>query len=214
MFSLAHAPDGEGHQIRVSGRPQSERRTNLASIAERFAARWDGLNCFEDDWRKMADHWAGWDVKALDNRRRALLVTNSYADAAVVADALAAALDAGGFAGWRVHCLVRDRDEGGERDNNGLSRARAMPRSLVERFGLEPDPSILVAPLQVIARGHNILNTEARPRSLESISCIGPTRARTTSVRLLAASIVSLRSGMTEESVPQRVRASLSARAA
>jgi hypothetical protein len=162
VFSLVHVPDNDGRQIRISGRPQSERRANLASIAERFATRRDGFNRFEDDWRKMADHWTGWDPKALDNRRRALLVTNSYADAAVVADALAAALDAGGFAGWKVHCLVRDRDEGGAGYDNGLSRARAMPRSLVERFGLEPDPSILVAPLSVIARGHNILNTEGK----------------------------------------------------
>lgn len=162
VFSLVHAPDSAGQQIRVSGRPQSERRTNLASIAERFAARRDGHNRFEDDWRKMAEHWASWNPKALDNRRRALLVTNSYADAAVVADALAAALDAGGFAGWKVSCLVRDRDEGGAQNDNRLSRARPMPRSLVERFGLEPDPSILVAPLQVIARGHNILNTDGK----------------------------------------------------
>jgi hypothetical protein len=35
-----------------------------------------------------------------------------------------------------------------------------MPRSLVEDFGLAAEGSILVAPLAVIARGHNILNEQ------------------------------------------------------
>jgi hypothetical protein len=88
-------------------------------------------------------------------------VTNSYADAAVVADALAAALDGNGYAGWKVHCLVRDRDDtpSGSEDVR-LTLARGMPRSLIERFGLEPEKSILVAPMQIVARGHNILNTD------------------------------------------------------
>jgi hypothetical protein len=33
-----------------------------------------------------------------------------------------------------------------------------MPRSLIERFGLEPEKSVIVAPVQIVGRGHNILN--------------------------------------------------------
>jgi hypothetical protein len=161
VFGLVNVRDSDGEQIRVSGRPQSERRANLAAIAERFAASRDGLNRFEADWHRMSGQWGSWDSKAMENRRRALLVTNSYADAAVVADALAAALDGNGYAGWKVHCLVRDRDDtpSGSEDVR-LTLARGMPRSLIERFGLEPEKSILVAPMQIVARGHNILNTD------------------------------------------------------
>lgn len=162
-FSLISVPDSEGRQIGVSGQPQNQRRKNLAAIAERFAVRRDGTNRLEDDWRRMAASWAPWSEDALENRRRALLVTNSYADAAVVAEALAAALEVSGYAGWKAFCLVRDREESAPALTlERLALARAMPRSLVERFGLEPEHSILIAPMQVIARGHNILNAEGR----------------------------------------------------
>ncbi|WP_375462630.1 hypothetical protein [uncultured Methylobacterium sp.] len=160
VFGLVHVKDGEGHQIRVSGRPQNERRANLAIIAERLAARRDGRNRLEDDWHKMERRWEPGDITG---RQRALLVTNSYADAAIVADALSAALDGAGYAGWKVHCLVRDRDDAGTAvEHIRLAQAKPMPRSLIERFGREPERSVLVAPMQVVARGHNILNGDGK----------------------------------------------------
>jgi hypothetical protein len=158
-FALVNVRDQVGAQIRVSGQNQTERRSNLADIAEHFAARRDGLNRFEDDWRKMAAKWSTWNLTAIDDRQRALLVTNSYADAAVVADALLGALEANGYADWKVHCLIRDRaDDDGAGSDVRLTRAKPLPRSLIERFGREPEKSILVAPMPIVSRGHNILN--------------------------------------------------------
>jgi hypothetical protein len=160
VFSLVNVKDPDGRQIRISGMSQKDRRANLSAIAERFASRRDGMNRFESDWFRVESKWRGWSEKALADRRRSLLVTNSYADAAVVAEALAAQLEANGYTGWKVFCVVPDRadDEGEVR----LLQARRMPRSLIERFGLEQEHSVIVAPVQIVGRGHNILNREGR----------------------------------------------------
>jgi hypothetical protein len=84
-----------------------------------------------------------------------------------VAESLAATFEANGYAGWKVHCLVRDHDEDSS-DGDRLTLSRQMPRSLIERFGREPENSILVAPMQVVARGHNILN-HAKCAAISSI---------------------------------------------
>jgi hypothetical protein len=163
VFALVHMGDSAGRQIRVSGRPQAERRANLSALGERLAASRDGFNRIESDWHRMGSRWAAWQEHAISDRRRALLVTNSYADAAIVADSFAAALDRSGHSGWKVFCLVRDNDATTSDDGDvRLMRARALPRSLVERFGAEREQSVLVAPMSVIARGHNILNEQGK----------------------------------------------------
>ena len=57
----------------------------------------------------MSLRWAKWSATAIDDRQRALLVTNSYADAAVVADALMAVLEANGYAAWKASGARRSR---------------------------------------------------------------------------------------------------------
>jgi hypothetical protein len=160
VFALIGMTDQEGRQIRISGMNQKIRRANLAVIAGRFAARRDGMNRFESDWLRMAQRWNGWSSTALEDRRRSLLVTNSYADAAIVAEALASELEANGYPEWKVFCLVADR--GDEETEVRVQQARRMPRSLIERFGHEPEKSIIVAPVQVVGRGHNILNRSGK----------------------------------------------------
>ena len=156
VFALVPIRDHEGRQVRVSGKPEKDRRRTLAQIAERLATRRDETNMIEDMWQQMESACGARDIA---DRRRAALVVNSYADAAVVADALLEALEAQGYADWRVSCLVRDRSDDGQiREVSAPRRARKLPRSLVERFGDEPERSILVAPMQVVSRGHNILN--------------------------------------------------------
>jgi hypothetical protein len=114
----------------------------------------------EDNWRRME---AAWGATEITGRRRSLLVTNSYADAVVVADALLEALEGHGYADWKVFCLVRDRaDDGRFGDDRRPKRARELPRSLIERFGDETEKSVLVAPMQIVSRGHNILNESNR----------------------------------------------------
>lgn len=159
LFALVPMCDKQGQPYRVSGAPPKLRQQNLAAIAEEFARPNDGLNRFERDWQRMEARWAPWRPDALDDRRRALLVTNSYADAAITADSLASALQKSGRAEWSVHCLVRDRDDTEARKSRRTPNvAHQLPRSLVERFGDQDERAILVAPIHVIARGHNILN--------------------------------------------------------
>lgn len=160
IFSLVNIRDQDQNQFRVSGLPEKDRRQSLAIIAQRFAARRDDLNLFEERWLKLERAWGAEDI---EDRRRAMLVVNSYADAAIVADALMEALETHGYADWKVFCLVRDKGD----DTNSASgfkpkRAEPLPGSLVERFGEEGEKSILVAPMQIVARGHNILNGHGR----------------------------------------------------
>lgn len=159
-FELVPMRDVAGRQVRISGLPEGDRRRALTGVAKRFAERRDAGNYFEDVWTRMSGRWDGGE---LDGRRRALLVTNSYADAAAVADALLEGLEGQGYADWKVFALTRDRaDDGASDEAVALRRARELPRSLVERFGDEPERSILVAPMQIVARGHNILNSQGR----------------------------------------------------
>ena len=160
VFELVGIRDKEARQVRVSGMPERERRRNLAFIAERLAVRRDDINMIENHWRRMETAWG---PDKLTDRRRSLLVTNSYADAVVVADALFEALEGHGYVDWKVYCLVRDRaDDVRFTDDRRPKRARALPRSLIERFGDETERSVLVAPMQIVSRGHNILNESHR----------------------------------------------------
>ena len=102
VFSLIHMKDSRRDQFRISGSSQARRRENLAAISQKFVAPSDGLNWFQRDWERMKRHWGLWKDDALIDRRRALLVTNSYADAAIVADGLADAAET-----ERLHGLVR-----------------------------------------------------------------------------------------------------------
>ncbi|WP_428249587.1 hypothetical protein [Ferrovibrio sp.] len=156
QFALVYIPHGDRGQVRVSGVPEKQRRENLAFAATQLAIPRGNSNALEDHWRRMEEKWGASDIV---DRRRALLVTNSYADAAVVADTLAQVLEGHGYTDWVVRCLTPDK--GDDRVKLGAptpTRAKPLPRSLVESFGDMPERSILVAPMQVVARGHNILN--------------------------------------------------------
>jgi hypothetical protein len=156
VFRLIRCLDDEGKQVRASGLDEAGRRRGLKAMAIRLGSRRGDTNLIEDMW---ADAERGWGAADIADRRRAMLVTNSYADAAFVADALAEVLGRE----WSVRCLVRDSgDDADVAGAPGPRLAQPLPGSLVERFGLLPEKSILVAPLQVISRGHNILNQAGR----------------------------------------------------
>jgi hypothetical protein len=159
-FELTPLRKSDGSQIRISGLPERERRQELAEIARRLGTRRDEVNLLEANWQRMEQAWGG---DQIDDRRRVLLVTNSYADATVVADTLLETLEGHGYADWKVFSLTRDRaDDDATGDERKLRRARELPRSLIERFGEEPERSVLVAPMQIVARGHNILNAASK----------------------------------------------------
>lgn len=155
IFRLVSCPDERGVQARASGLDEPNRRKSLKSMAQVLARRRGEVNQIEEHWARAASTWGEGDIA---DRRRALFVTNSYADAAVVADTLAETLGRD----WGVRCLVRDRGDDDEGGRIGPRLAAPLPRSLVERFGALGERSVLVAPLQVVSRGHNILNEAGR----------------------------------------------------
>ncbi len=155
-FALVPIRQPDGSQVVISGAGLSQRRGRLIYIAERFAIPQDGLNLLEQQWQRLATVWS---EASLQDRRRALLVVNSYADAAVVADTLHQALPS---PAWRVYCLEQDQRDGAARTTAGQHGASRLPRSLIEAFGRTPEHSVLVAPLQIVARGHNILNEQRK----------------------------------------------------
>jgi hypothetical protein len=156
VFRLVRCLDQNGQQVRASGVDESDRRRSLKEMAVKLGSKRGDTNLIEDHWEEAEAAWGGDDIA---DRRRAMLVTNSYADAAFVADAMAEVLGRE----WSVRCLVRDGgDDADAVGASGPRLAQPLPRSLVERFGLLPERSVLVAPLQVVSRGHNILNQAGR----------------------------------------------------
>ena len=152
---MANDPGGNVRALRASGLPQTKRRDSLREMAVRLATKRDRTNRFEETWDEMERRWAD---GSMTDRRRALLVVNSYADAVTVSAALSSSLAADRNAPWHVRCLMPDRDDPDRDFSDGLRQEERLPRALVERFGETPERSILVAPMSVVARGHNILN--------------------------------------------------------
>ncbi len=123
--------------VRVSG--ISDRSERLGEIRKLSSQLWETM--LQGYLRQVLEHPDD------SSRARALLVTSSYSEARAVADALyGIQLD-----GMPVEVvkLVPDREAGNE--------PGTLPRSAVERFGAVATPALLVAPLSVVARGHNIL---------------------------------------------------------
>lgn len=91
-------------------------------------------------------------------RARALLVTGSYDEAEAVANGLRRS--AGNE--LAIRHLVSDADHR-RRSPDSLSRAQ------LESFGHIPAPAVLVGPLSVVARGHNILQPKSQLSALSGI---------------------------------------------
>ena len=165
VFKLVDIRDKEGNQISVSGQPIDRRQANLGLIAKELTRRYSGttrLDAYWDDCEKK------WGQSLIYGRRRALLVVNSYNDAAVVANTIQSSIESGNSGKFKVYALVRDEKTTNHSvsssstliQNNFVSGIEKLPRSLVEEFGHSDERSILVAPISVISRGHNILTKQ------------------------------------------------------
>lgn len=172
VFELVDLSDDLGRQPRISGsHPDRERPAELEKVARRLAIpHSDGLNVIEKNWARMAHRWREGTMR---DRQRALLLTNSYADAEVIAARITAELASLQHKdrGWSVSLLVQDGSVG---DNVGPSGTggrdvQRLERSRVESFGRVPEPAILVAPIWVVSRGHNILSPETDKAAISSI---------------------------------------------
>jgi hypothetical protein len=155
FFKLVPLTYENGKQVRVSGENPQDRPNVLDYIAKQLFTPKRDYNQFESDWLLAENKWG---MSYLKNRRRVLLVVNSYPDALHVGRTLQQQRVNSGLSNWQIFALVKDDKEGVvQQDSNAT-----IPRSLVEDFGLKQEYSILVAPIQVISRGHNILNSEKK----------------------------------------------------
>jgi hypothetical protein len=135
------------------------RRLNLQRIAQHLAVETGGQTRIEWQWTKNEKAWG---EDRMQERRRSLLIVQSYSDAIVVANAIRRQIDIGMAPRHQVFVLVSDKDIRTNASKDAQFRLTSgvvpLPRSLVEDFGSSPEGSILVVPLVLIARGHNILN--------------------------------------------------------
>jgi hypothetical protein len=133
--------------VRISGTTEQKKRLEAArTAAERL---WHtSLSHFLDRLRGDT---------AREGRARALVVTGSYAEAEEVARGLR------GVAGpaLAIRYLVR-------RDADG-SHPDALASTRLEAFGDVAGPAVLVGPLSVVARGHNILQPGTHLSALSGI---------------------------------------------
>ncbi|MFZ6654735.1 hypothetical protein [Undibacterium sp. TJN19] len=146
--------------ISVSGQPPEVRRENLKRIASLLTKSGVSGTPIERKWSQLIESDKD-DIGKYSLRQRALLVTNNYDDAKLVANTLAQANPKK----HTVYCLVSDTlARSGEAANDAKRTGEAfhrdiqiLPRSQVESFGEAPPGSILVTPLHPISRGHNIV---------------------------------------------------------
>lgn len=149
--------------IPVSGQAPDQRRANLRKIAYQLGQSTPTGNRISAKWHQLEELWQD-DVDRTRQRHRALLVTNNYEDAKLVANELARACSPA----HPIYCLVSDRlarTGGIERDQSQSGtgfhpKVIMLPRSRVEDFGSSLTGSILVAPLGPISRGHNIVTSD------------------------------------------------------
>jgi hypothetical protein len=157
-FELVEVRTAEGKQARLSGTPPRKRPEVLRLVADFLTRTSEGKNLIERHWDESERQW---NEEELRDRRRALLVVNSYSDAATVSNALVRSVRRDpGAQYWRVFCLRRDGDEEDDETPREKLDADIVPlaRSAVESFGRESERSILVAPIGAVSRGYNILN--------------------------------------------------------
>ena len=163
VFGLVKIAYPNGEAVKVSGtHPTNVRPGALRSIAQYFSDQTaDGKTRFDLHWQALEKRWADEDIA---DRKRVLVVTNSYDDAFTFAKELGDRLRGPGHHGssWSIRHLIPDRqgEERAERESTPYSSP--LERSRVERFGGTSCPAVLVAPIQVISRGHNILNRDSK----------------------------------------------------
>lgn len=158
-FELVPVPGEDGKALSVSGLTPETRRLNLQRIAQHLAVETGGHTRIEWQWMKNDKTWGS---DRMQDRRRSLFIVQSYSDAVVVANAIRRQIDIGMAPRHQVYALVNDKDIRTNASKDAQFRLTSgvmpLPRSLVEDFGSSPEGAILVVPLVLIARGHNILN--------------------------------------------------------
>jgi hypothetical protein len=161
FFDPIPDPDNvRGHPLYVSGRKQvAERMRNLQEMVRALARRDTyTLSAFDREFAEIED----------PERRRILLVVGSYEQAEEVARALKEALATPGSEPSDDQVLALIPDRRGEGELVWQTPEGKILRSLLARFGEGP-ARFLVAPLQAIERGHNILVPDSQKAAIGSV---------------------------------------------
>lgn len=147
----------EARNVAVHGATVAARISGVGSHGKRMEA---SKAAAVELWNTTLSHYLqrGLDDPAASGRARALLVTGSYDEAVAVAAGLRRAAGEA----LEVRHLVSDANSG-EQNPDALARAR------LESFGHIPAPAVLVGPLSVVARGHNILQPNSQFSALSGI---------------------------------------------
>lgn len=152
-FILHICRDDKGQPITISGKPDKEQQ--LRSMMRAFLQATDTPGGFLGDLLATLNQAGQQDPEQWSDRARLLLLVNSYAQAEATAQALRE--------GWReaAHTIYHLKRSQGSEDyvlKNGLQRVD------IEQFA-RTGGRILVAPMQAIGRGFNILNNEQIPKA-------------------------------------------------
>ncbi len=148
-FATRFLYDDEGRPMRLSGTAPKDRPTVARALALRLGRDLGAAASPLDQEIAMAE----------PNRKRALLLVGSYAEAVVVAEALHS------LPRWkgRTRVLVSDDTEVDAADIDldpaEAERPPVVRRGDLARFAEDRLAEVLVAPLMAVERGHNILNT-------------------------------------------------------
>lgn len=159
LASVAAYVRDEARNVFVIGAAVTTRISGVMSRGDRMAAAREAAG---ELWQAMlADYLQRLAVnESTRGRARALVVTASYDEAEAVAAGLRHAIGSTGSA--RIRRIVSS-DEDVRRDPDALPRAR------IETFGSVEGPAILVGPLSVVARSHNILQPGTELSALSGI---------------------------------------------
>lgn len=131
----------EGQPLRVSGEPSPSRR--LGQVSQLAFSMWDQF--LREHLKGLASH------EDTRDRAKVLIVTGSYPETHRASEALSKALGGAAESSRRLRYVVR----GSGADHDGPN-SQAIPPREIDSFG-KSEADILIAPLGVIARGHNIV---------------------------------------------------------
>lgn len=148
--------EDQGKPVRISGVTAPSKR--LERVGRLAFLLWSQV---------LGRHLGGLREDAATTRRaRALLVTGSYAETRRAAAALSQAMGSATEADRRLRYVVPSGEAGCDKDD-----LRAIPPRDIEKFGMS-DADVLIAPLSVVARGHNIVQGEQGERGKSAIASV------------------------------------------
>ena len=155
-FKFMPVLDKTGEPIRVSGKP--DKREAICKMAAALVGKHGDRGGRLGDELRHLEQLAQEDSEKWADRSRLLLLVNSYAQCKWVAEEMKS---------WwvemasQIHYLERSTTDGEKETEDSTQFNTSLGRVDIELFA-QRDGKILIAPLQAISRGFNILNKERK----------------------------------------------------